>query len=84
MILPIDIKPEQSLYYIGATAIYTMKSQPLGRLQIDQLFRLVKDSINSLSFQQFLFSLDWLFLVGLVESDEQGIFHVSQETDNIG
>jgi hypothetical protein len=84
MILPIDIKPEQSLYYIGATAISVMKSQPFGRFQIDQLFRLVQVSINSLSFQQFLFSLDWLFLVGLVESDEQGISHVSQEADNIG
>lgn len=73
MIIPEDTKPEKSLYAIGANMIELMKKEPLGVYDVHVLydkflnFTPRKDRI---SFNVFTCAVTWLYLLGLVNLDE--------------
>ncbi|WP_374755871.1 ABC-three component system middle component 6 [Larkinella soli] len=67
MILPIDIKPEKSLYVIGSKILETLNSESMGIIDIQILYeKLAKNFPEKISFSYFLYALDWLFILGLI------------------
>jgi len=71
MIIPIDIKPEYSLYYNGAMVLDIIKRSSESELELMDLFNKTRQSHN-ITLQQYLFTLDWLYLIGLIESNKKG------------
>ena len=70
MILPIDIKPEKSLYAVGADIINLLNKNTMGVVDLQFLYNeLNRTKTDKISFNIYLFSLDWLFMIGLVELD---------------
>jgi hypothetical protein len=72
MILPRDIKPENSLYFIGAQLLETIKKQ--NKIDLD-LFDLYQNHISSnhkCSFNQYILAIDWLYLLDLVTLNNKG------------
>jgi hypothetical protein len=73
MILPIDIKPEYSLYFIGGKLIETMKKhQSIDKFDLLDLYHQFTQSNNDCSFNQFLLAIDWLYLLDLVKLNDKG------------
>lgn len=67
MILPRNIRPEKSLYAIGASTLKII-SESESEISFDGLYKqLITVYPIRISYSYFLYSLDWLFLVGLVE-----------------
>ena len=60
MLLPDNIKPENSIYYTGAIILKSLQTR--GNQSLDDLFNNVH-TIQSMSFKVFMLSLDWLFLL---------------------
>lgn len=70
MILPVDSKPEKSLYVIGSDIISVLNKSIMGVLDLQFLYEeLNRTKTDKISFNQYLFSLDWLFMIGVVELD---------------
>lgn len=75
MLLDNDLPPERSVYYIGAKVIEVLIDEPFDRVDMDAAFgRLNKDisEHKAVPFAYFILSLDWLFLLGLIDVTEQG------------
>lgn len=69
MLLPDNIRPELSIYYIGGQILSVLKDNR--SLSLMNLFQKLKER-NSVSFQSFVLSLDWLYLINAAEVNEQG------------
>lgn len=74
MLLPDNIQPEMTLYYIGSRILAELKKS--GVLSLLDLFQTLKDNNSSLSFRSLLLSLDWLYLIGAAEIDSNGEVHL--------
>lgn len=70
MLLPIDIKPENSIYYYGAVILETLKELD-NIIDIVSLYHLIKKKKN-ISLNSFSLTLDWLYLIDSVKVDEGG------------
>lgn len=69
MLLPDNIKPENSIYYTGSVILKSLQTK--GNQSLDDLFSNV-NMIQCMSFKVFMFSLDWLFLLNAaVINDEE-------------
>ncbi len=64
-----DIHPERSIYYLGAILIEIMKIASDKDLNSISLFHKFCEK-EKVSIEMFTLTLDWLFLLGLVESDK--------------
>lgn len=71
MLLPDSIKPEYSIYYIGSLVLNVLHSR--NSFSLFELFQKINE-IERISFSLFSLSLDWLFLIHAVDSNEQGDF----------
>ncbi|MBR2507370.1 MAG: ABC-three component system middle component 6 [Treponemataceae bacterium] len=69
MLLPDNIRPELSIYYIGSLILSVLKYNR--SLPLIDLFQKVKEK-GSVSFQSFVLGLDWLYLINAAEVTEQG------------
>lgn len=69
MLLPDNIHPERSIYYNGALVLQAIQEH--GVLELLDLYKDVQ-SRKEISMPVFVLSLDWLFLLGLVNLTEQG------------
>lgn len=70
MILPEDISPEKSLYAIGAKVIEILNSENFKKVDVWFLYeKYVKKSGENISFYYFLYGLDWLYLLGLIDNN---------------
>lgn len=68
MIIPIDIKPEKSLYVIGAKIVEVFNNESMGVIDIKILYeKFIKNYQENISFDYYLYALDWLFLIDLVK-----------------
>lgn len=68
MLLPIDIKPDKSLYYIGSSILKILNKESLGSIDVTILFdKYIKASKSNISFNYFLYALDWLYILNLIE-----------------
>ncbi len=72
MILRYDF-PKLSLYNIGAIILDILANTPSAIVDSLELFKKAKNDIgDDISLSSFLLAIDWLFLLGLVESDKNG------------
>ena len=69
MLLPDNIKPELSIYYIGSQILSVLKDNR--SLPLINLFQKLRER-SSISFQSFVLGLDWLYLINDAEVNEQG------------
>ena len=74
MILPYDISPDKSLYVIGAEVLGIFKEENSEKIDVKVLFdKLNQLRRNKVSFNYFLYALDWLFLTETIYSQENYI-----------
>ena len=69
MLLPDNIHPELSIYYNGDIVLKELKKEDKQKLV--NLYQKVK-KINNMSFQIFVLSLDWLYLLNVAKIDKNG------------
>ncbi len=63
-------EPQKSLYFVGAYLVDKLceSTEPLYAVE---MFEQYGSQLN-VSFPQFLLTLDWLFLAGLIDSNDDG------------
>lgn len=69
MLLPDNIHPELSIYYNGYIVLKELKKE--NKQKLVDLYQKVKKN-NNMSFQIFVLSLDWLYLLNVVKIDRNG------------
>ena len=69
MLLPDNIHPELSIYYNGYIVLKELKKK--NKQKLVSLYQEVK-KINHMSFQIFVLSLDWLYLLNVAKIDKNG------------
>lgn len=67
MLIPDNIRPENSLYYNGGKVLEVMLSEK--RLSISDLYVRMREKMN-ISIATLLLSLDWLYLLGCLEVND--------------
>ena len=67
MLIPDNIRPENSLYYNGGKVLEVMLSEK--RLSISDLYVRMREKMN-ISIATLLLSLDWLYLLGGLEVND--------------
>lgn len=72
MILPRDIKPEDSLYFIGGQLLKTIKKKSTKEFDLLDLYQDHTNENYECSFNQYLLAIDWLYLLNLVSLNEKG------------
>jgi len=73
MILSNSIKPNQTLYYLGGILISCLKEQPSQVIDSVKLFEVFKNSLSvKVTFTQYMFTLDWLYLLDMIEVNDEG------------
>lgn len=70
MLLPENVHPADSLYFNGSIVLDTLKRT--GATDLLNLFIETRKTRDSLSFPIFILTLDWLFLINLVDRDKRG------------
>ena len=64
MLVPDNIRPEDSIYYNGAKVLEVMQAEK--HLPIGELYVRLREHLD-ISFATLMLSLDWLFLIDCVE-----------------
>lgn len=64
MLIPENIRPENSLYYNGGKVLEVMLSEK--QLSIGDLYVHMRENMN-ISMATLMLSLDWLYLLGCLE-----------------
>ncbi len=67
MILGKDIHPQRKIYYLGAVIIETIKSTDNKGNDFFSLYQQVSKK-EKISMNLFALTLDWLFVLGLIEN----------------
>lgn len=69
MLLPDNINPKFSIYYIGSLIIKKLKEKKSQDLL--DLYKEIKKE-NNISFSLFVLTIDWLFLVDIAKIEHKG------------
>lgn len=73
MIVDRDTKPDKNLYFIGSQVLTCIRTSQFGIIPLEDLYvKLLEERKRDISFEYFLLALDWLFLIGVIESNEDG------------
>lgn len=72
MIVSDVIKPSQTLYYLGAKLLECMNLNAYSHVDILELYDEFTALNNKVSFTQYIYTLNWLYLLGLVDANENG------------
>ena len=72
MILPKDINPVNTLYFNGALVIKSLEQTNSEDIDFFELYKKLRES-NQLSFQSYIFAIDWLYLLGSVKINNKGL-----------
>lgn len=62
--------PQKSLYFTGAKLLQFMKTNNI-KFQLSDLYESFTQQ-SSLDFKRFMLTLDWLFLIGLIKTTDDG------------
>lgn len=68
MLLPDNIKPEYSIYYVGSIIIEKFKNKTYSLLDLFQSL----NELNDVSFSLYSLALDWLYLIDMAEINDSG------------
>jgi len=74
MIVSEDIKPDKSLYVVGAKIIELLKKESMGAYDIHVLYDKLITAVpyeQKISFSYFIHGLIWLYLLGLVNINDE-------------
>lgn len=71
MLLPKDINPNNTLYLNGAYAIEAINTFENKLIDFFELYEKLNKK-KEISFRMFIFTLDWLYLIGGIEHGEDG------------
>lgn len=71
MILPTDTRPELSLYFLGGIIIQQLEASPNHKITWLDLYEQVKRQ-QPLSHKLFQLTLNWLYLISVVQVDQEG------------
>lgn len=75
--ITIDSDPKVNPVNIGAFILNNMANSDYMEIEIDTLYQSVKDEFNA-SYDIFVYTLDWLYVVGAISLSENGnISHAS-------
>lgn len=66
MIIGRDINPKKKIYYLGGLVIDILKQNPKQNIAFLDVFHKVNEK-EKISVNLFTFTLDWLFLLGVVD-----------------
>ncbi|WP_407320924.1 ABC-three component system middle component 6 [Dickeya ananatis] len=69
--ITIDTDPKANPVYIGSVVLRIFQNNDSMTIEISRLYDLVNAALE-LSFDLFLYSLDWLFIIGAIELDGNG------------
>ncbi len=69
MIIGKDIHPEKKIYYLGALVLKTLKKSSKKKFDFFKVYQEVNES-EKVSIKLFTLTLDWLFLLGAIESNK--------------
>ncbi|WP_404680882.1 ABC-three component system middle component 6 [Raoultella terrigena] len=69
--ITIDTDPKANPIYIGGLILRIFRDNDSRIIDITNLFDMVNNTLE-LSFDLFLYSLDWLFIIGTVQLDGNG------------
>ena len=73
MIIYPNSNPDNGLYVRGAELISVLQKEPQSLLDLFSLFHKTNEiSDNKISFSQYVYTLDWLYILGLVDLDPSG------------
>ena len=67
MIVGRDIHPERKIYYLGALVLDILKNSPEKELDFFYMYQKMNES-KKVSMKLFTLTLDWLFLLGAIDS----------------
>lgn len=70
MLLPDNIRPENSIYYNGAIVLQTL--QGAGRMNLLDLFYKVSEK-RRMNYSVFVLCLDWLYLINVAKLDGEEV-----------
>ena len=70
MLILNERSPDKSLYVKGASLLEKLKKHT-GPIHVTELFNAYAEDLQ-ISFPQFLLTLDWLYLIGVLDVSEQG------------
>lgn len=71
MVVTSNVSPTKNLYFLGGKILEVILSNPREEYDIILLFNSLKDKI-SISFVIFTYTLDWLFLIGVIKVNNDG------------
>lgn len=69
MILNRDIHPQRKIYYLGAIVIDVLKSPDNSGNDFLSLYQQIRKK-EKISMNLFALTLDWLFVLGLIENNK--------------
>jgi len=69
MIIGKDIHPERELYYLGALVLDILKKTSGNELDFFMVYQEVNE-YKKISIKLFTLTLDWLFLLGAINSNK--------------
>jgi hypothetical protein len=67
-----DTHPKRKLYYLGALLIERLNLEKSLNFDFFSLFQ-VLNKAEKVSINAYMLTLDWLFVLGLIETDESGL-----------
>lgn len=71
MLVSKDINPQKSIYFLGAKIIEVIIKKDNNFNDLIDLFNELS-IYNKISFHLFTLTIDWLYLIGLIELDDEG------------
>lgn len=80
MIVDSEKHPERNIYFIGAKQLEFLRSAKSKEHDINELYdKYNKKNRIKISFDYYLLGLDWLYLLGLIDANDDGnIVYVSR------
>ncbi len=72
MIISKDTNPERELYYLGALVIDVLSNFPTTEVDLLDTFQKLNEK-ERVSMNLFALALDWLFVLGLVKSNQSNL-----------
>ena len=73
MLVSTAMRPQQTIYYLGAALLKCILSEDartIDSLLLFEDFRNVQK--NKVSFTQYMYALNWLYILGAIELDGKG------------
>ncbi|MFL0800410.1 MAG: hypothetical protein K6L80_08185 [Agarilytica sp.] len=76
--ITIDSDPTLNPIYIGASILNNMTSFEYSEVEIEKLYESVKVEFGA-SYDVFVYTLDWLYIVGAIQLNEKGNIEYAAE-----